>query len=221
LRRHGAHVGRSCDRASVSLRKRYHGLYDRVFISQFDVACISEAAAQQAAAEVKAAQASAGEANVPASAAPTPAAAPAASVPVADSDPLPLNRLLKPNAVVTVETVKSVSLIGVLRAIGEVFCVEFLPDPGAMLASSVSSRRFLPVTAAVKAAYVSRVEAICRSAGWQPAEPSTSAWSAGCAHSWTGRAIEQPSEEQERQDAEKQPARLNFRFPAQSLASKA
>lgn len=68
------------------------------------------------------------------------------------------------------------------------------------------------MTREVKSAYVQRVHSICRSAGWQSGEPALSAWSFGACHSWSGRSVDQPSEEQEKQDAEQQPARLNFRY---------
>lgn len=92
----------------VRLRKRYHGLYDRVFVSQFDIACISESAAQQAAAEAKAGATAATASDQPTDGAnpPAPAAPKSAATPDAPADPFPLNKLLKPNAVITVETVK-------------------------------------------------------------------------------------------------------------------
>ena len=94
------------------VRSRYASSFDRVYLSQFAVGCINETAAARATQEAKALHAGAVavdkmlEGSSPATAA-SAAAATTAIDPTAP-DSLPLNKLIKPNAVITVETVKSV-----------------------------------------------------------------------------------------------------------------
>lgn len=94
----------------LARRSRYHGLFDRVFVSQFEVGCINEEKVAALAAEAKKANAAAAAATGGAASA-QPAAedendSAAATASGASSDPLPLNRMLKPNASITVETIK-------------------------------------------------------------------------------------------------------------------
>ena len=88
-----------------------------------------------------------------------------------------------------------------------------------MLAFSLFAR-FLPVTVEVKDAYCTRVAALASSAGWCPTSPACSTWSPGAFHSWTGREIEQAMEEEEKQQALKQPAHLFFKFDADAAKAK-
>lgn len=89
----------------TSPRRRYASLFDRVFLSQFEVGCINEAAAAHAAAEAKAKQAKTEKSETDTAAA-TATPTPPPSLTAADRAALPLNQLLKPNSVITVETVK-------------------------------------------------------------------------------------------------------------------
>lgn len=95
-------------------RSRYAAAFDRVYLSQFQVGCINETASARATAEAKKqlqppATAVVDKINGVASAAAASTSAAASSADGPDS--LPLNKLLRPQAIITVETVKSVVAI--------------------------------------------------------------------------------------------------------------
>lgn len=77
------------------------------------------------------------------------------------------------------------------------------------------------MTVEVKDAYCTRVASLAASAGWAAASPACAAWSPGAFHSWTGRDVEQAMEEEEKQQALKQPAHLFFKFDADATKAKA
>lgn len=91
-------------------RSRYASAFDRAYLSQFQVGSINESAAARAVHEAKEGAAPTDADAAAALINPAPASAPAASASSSSSGPdsLPLNKLLRPGAIVTVETVKSV-----------------------------------------------------------------------------------------------------------------
>lgn len=86
---------------SLANKSRYHSLFNRVFLSQFQVGCINEAVAAQALKEAK--QSVDGKQNTTST---TNNAATSATVATTNPADLPLNKLLKPHAAISVESAK-------------------------------------------------------------------------------------------------------------------
>lgn len=220
-------------------RSRFHSLFDLVYLSQFQVGCINEDAAA-AAAELVKQQSEAASAAVSSEQVVETKKEEAkktdSSTPVEE---LPLNKMLKPQANILIETVKSETtqrdtqmnkqqerrcdcriesycfadlLFGFFSALFFI-CPCFFSSFVPFVCSCCLFFRFLPVPLDVKSAYVSRVTDLALSAGWSavPELPAT-AWSPEYFHSWSEREIEQPTEQQEKKEAEEAPARINFTY---------